>query len=393
MKNAMKKLLSAVLALVLVVGMCPAAFATEVDAAAETEATVAATEETVAATEETVAETEATVPETEATVPETEPTVSETVPTTPEVEADEPAASFVTFYYSVDDSFVKVEVKNGKVTTPSEKFFNGYSFRGWMVAGKLVDPGVEIDASVAGSSVSASYVETNPVSTYTLNVYARKYVDGTLKSTQLIHKNQNMQKNDNVLEYLNTVKAELRSQVEKRFPTCTWSGTFYNYYGDTVATDNVLTTNGEKNIYINCWSQEAAEILVYIYRSTTKEYSRIIEIDGYEAGEVVTRDAVKAEVKKHYSYSKMRMFDEEGWADFKDSKENTNTEGVSVKSNGTTKIYVYLSSSSASSSSTSGSKADSSNPKTGDNIFMAVTVMTMSAAALVYVFGKKRAVK
>ena len=37
--------------------------------------------------------------------------------------------------------------------------------------------------------------------------------------------------------------------------------------------------------------------------------------------------------------------------------------------------------------------ADSSNPKTGDNIFMAVTVMTLSALALVYVFDKKRAVK
>ena len=384
MKNAMKKLLSGVLALVLVVGMCPAAFATEVEAPAETEAAIAATEVTVAETEETVAETEATVPETEATVPETEATV-------PETEADEPAASFVTFYYTVDDSFVKVEVKNGKVTTPGEKFFNGYSFRGWMVAGKLVDAGVEIDASAAGSSVSAYYVETNPVSTYTLNVYARKYVDGTLKETQLIHKNTNMQKNDNVMEYLGTIKAELRSQVEKRFPTCTWSGTFYNYYGDQVATDNVLTTNGEKNIYINCWSQEAADILVYIYRSSTKEYSRIIEMDGYEAGEVVTRDAVKAQVKKYYSYSKMRMFDEDGWADFKNEKKDTNTEGVSVKSSGTTKIYVYLSSSSASSSNSS--NADSSNPKTGDTIFMAVTVMAMSAAALVYVFGKKRAAK
>jgi len=392
MKNAMKKLLSAVLALVLVVGMCPAAFATEVDATvAETEATVAATEATVAATEETVAATEETVAATEATVAATEPTVPETEATVPEVEADEPAASFVTFYYTVDDSYVKVEVKNGKVTTPAEKFFNGYSFRGWMVAGKLVDPGVEIDASVAGTSVSAYYVETNPVNTYTLNVYARKYVDGVLKETQLIHKNEKMQKNDNVLDYLGTVKAELRSQVEKRFPTCTWSGTFYNYYGDQVATDNVLTTNGEKNIYINCWSQEAADILVYIYRSSTKEYSRIIEMDGYEAGEVVTRDAVKAQVKKYYSYSKMRMFDEEGWADFKNDKEDTNTDGVSVKSNGTTKIYVYLSGSSTSSSSDS--KADSSNPKTGDTIFMAVTVMAMSAIALVYVFDKKRSAK
>ena len=385
MKNAMKKLLSAVLALVLVVGMCPAAFATEVDATAETEATVAATEETVAATEETVAATEETVPETEATVPETEATV-------PETEADEPAASFVTFYYTVDDSFVKVEVKNGKVTTPAEKFFNGYSFRGWMVAGKLVDAGVEIDASAAGSSVSAYYVETNPVSTYTLNVYARKYVDGVLKETQLIHKNEDMQKNDNVLEYLSTVKAELRSQVEKRFPTCTWSGTFYNYYGDQVATDNVLTTNGEKNIYINCWSQEAAEVLVYVYRSSTKECSRILDMDGYEAGEVVTRDAVKAMVKKYYSYSKMRMFDEEGWADFKNDKEDTNTDGVSAKSKGITKIYVYLSGSS-STGSNGGSTADSSNPKTGDAIFMAVTIMATSAAALIYVFNKKRAVK
>ena len=39
--------------------------------------------------------------------------------------------------------------------------------------------------------------------------------------------------------------------------------------------------------------------------------------------------------------------------------------------------------------------ADSSNPKTGDAIYMAVTVMALSGTALAaaYIFSKKRAVK
>ena len=78
-------------------------------------------------------------------------------------------------------------------------------------------------------------------------------------------------------------------------------------------------------------------------------------------------------------------------------------ESNSVNVNDDDDTYVYImvynakttTSSSTTTTTTTGGTADTSNPKTGDQIFMAVTMMAVSASALALFFflNKKRAVK
>lgn len=289
---------------------------------------------------------------------------------------------------------------NDVIVTPAQgEFQPGYSFRGWKPAnnGTMIDEGKTYKVLDLEDTVYyASYKKTTEEDTNTLNVYVRRYVGGSRKETVLIHTKKNLMSNDKVLEYLDTVKAELYSTIEEQFPGYTWSGNYYNYYGDEVATANNLTTDGTKNIYINIYSQNETDVLVYVFTSSKNSYDRLIEMNGYEKGETVTYNSVLTQVKKYYSGSDMTMtmYDGEGWEDYKDGKSNTSTKGVNVKSDGTTtKIYVRLKNSSSSGSDSS--TADSTNPKTGDEIFMAVTVLAVSASALALCFymNKKRLAK
>ena len=72
-----------------------------------------------------------------------------------------------------------------------------------------------------------------------------------------------------------------------------------------------------------------------------------------------------------------------------DADETGNTTLDRMRSEGYVHLNVMLTNAKAKSSS---SNADSSNPKTGDTIFVPVMVMGVTATALAaaYVFGKKR---
>ena len=287
-----------------------------------------------------------------------------------------------------------VEKKEGLVdgtviVAPTQgAFVSGYSFLYWKAAdGTTISEGANL--TVTGSKTFyAVYQDKTLKDENTLNVFVKRYVGGTLKETVPVH-SVVLQTNDNILEYLATKKSDFYSYIAAKFPNYTWSGTYYNYYGNEVATDNVQTTNGTKNVYLNIYSNNEAEVLIYCYYNSTTVCDRLIELKGFEKGETATYNAVVAAVHNVYPGVSVTMFDAEGWADCLAGKSNTSTHGVRVKTEGTTKIYVYLTGSSSSSSS---SKADSSNPKTGDNIMMAASVMTLSASALAvaYFYDKKR---
>jgi len=305
----------------------------------------------------------------------------------------QPADEYVTFVYTPIDTTVEVKIENGKVTAPSGKAINGYRFDGWQYAGGLKDAGASI--SVSGpTTIYAYYTNTNPTETYELNVYVRRYVGKVLKATSLLKTWNTMQENDNVLDWLDDHKAELRTLVESKYPGYDWSGKFYNFHNNELATSNAVETDGQRNIYINVYGDQE-NVLVYVHLDNNKKHSTLIELNGYAAGKTVTAKAALTAVQKHYNVSELTMYSESGWEEHLDGKKPVSTKGVVVEE-GTTKIHVNLKSANittGSGSSSSTSKADTTNPKTGDMIFMPAAVMGLSASVLAVLFflNKKRA--
>ena len=118
------------------------------------------------------------------------------------------------------------------------------------------------------------------------------------------------------------------------------------------------------------WKTDTTEILNYLKNNyyTAKDSSNAITIDGL----YVSTDTKGAFPSNYYADNKTT------------SKDNIND----LLEDGYVHISVMLKNAKAKSSST----ADSSNPKTGDTIFVPVMVMGVTATALAaaYVFGKKR---
>lgn len=118
------------------------------------------------------------------------------------------------------------------------------------------------------------------------------------------------------------------------------------------------------------WKTDTTEILKYLKNNyyTAKDSSNAITIDGL----YVSTDTKGAFPSNYYADNKTT------------SKDNIND----LLEDGYVHISVMLKNAKAKSSST----ADSSNPKTGDTIFVPVMVMGVTATALAaaYVFGKKR---
>lgn len=280
------------------------------------------------------------------------------------------------------------------VTLPVISYVNGYSIKGWNFNGTVIEGGSYTVTKKTPTTATAEYKKTAVEDKNVLKVYARLYTGNVLKSTVLIHQNNNMMTNDAILEYLlhPDTNAQLHNVVKNSYPGYTWSGHIYNAYDKEVATSNLTTTDGAKNVFINLYAP-AKQVLVYVHTaSRTNDYVRILEIDGYQAGETVSYDVVKAAVKKHYTYNAMTMFDQTGWNDYIAKKNDTDTKHVVVGNGEVTKIHVRLYT--ASTAGSSSATADPSNPKTADMIFMPAAILGVSASALAVLFflNKKRAV-
>lgn len=140
------------------------------------------------------------------------------------------------------------------------------------------------------------------------------------------------------------------------------------------------------------------EVLLKIYvNGNTKSAAKVVDMDAYDNdGKITLAEATKV-VKKYYEQASDNddmdidgLFTYRTWNGGDYSMKNAK-KSITVNEKGDTIIYVMVRDAQKISSGT----ADSTNPKTGDTIFMAVTVMALSATALavVYFFNKKRAVK
>ena len=184
-------------------------------------------------------------------------------------------------------------------------------------------------------------------------------------------------------------------------------------YDYKVKDNEYLTDSNTKVVRIYAkWTRKSSanNVLLSIYlNGKTSSAAKIVDISGYgEADGMIDISEVRTVVQKYFTakdseginYDGLFTYDTWNRGAYDDSDE---ANYVTVNANDDTYVYVMIynaktgsssSSNSGTSSSNSGT-ADSTNPKTGDQIFMAVTVMAVSASALalVYFFNKKRATK
>lgn len=131
---------------------------------------------------------------------------------------------------------------------------------------------------------------------------------------------------------------------------------------------------------------------VYINGDTAKMIKRVDITDYAKDNKITLAEAKKVAskyvtAKSGYTLS-YELFSEESWWWYTRDEETNGSDSVIVNRDGDDYVYVMV-------KNVKKAVADDSNPKTGDNIMMAFSVMTMSAASLAAVFflNKKRLVK
>lgn len=131
---------------------------------------------------------------------------------------------------------------------------------------------------------------------------------------------------------------------------------------------------------------------VYINGDTAKMIKRVDITDYAKDNKITLAEAKKVAskyvtAKSGYTLS-YELFSEESWWWYTRDEETNGSDSVIVNRDGDDYVYVMV-------KNVKKAVADDTNPKTGDNIMMAFSVMTMSAASLAAVFflNKKRLVK
>ena len=182
---------------------------------------------------------------------------------------------------------------------------------------------------------------------------------------------------------------------------------WYDEAGNKYTSETVYKVAGDTTLYAK-WAEESFVLLKIYTGGKTDSADRIVDLTGYIKDSKVTLDTVTSIVKGYYSAQSGYTLKIDGlytdatWADYKTNskKEGTPTVQIgedyptyiyvmvsAVKSNGTTGSTTY----NGSTGNNSNSNADPSNPKTGDTmIVMSMTMMALSAAAFVAMTGKKK---
>lgn len=181
----------------------------------------------------------------------------------------------------------------------------------------------------------------------------------------------------------------------------TFEGWYWDDDYDYKVKDNEYV-GGKAGDYIRIYAKwnkkdSTPDVMLRIYiNGKTSSAAKIVDMDNYADDGKITRDEVKTVVKKYYTAADNDgltyhgLFTTDTW-DKGDYDVDDAVSSVKVDKDDDTYIYVMVKNVKVSSNSA----ADPSNPKTGDQIFMTVTVMAVSASALALFFflNKKRAAK
>ena len=253
---------------------------------------------------------------------------------------------------------------------------------------KLGDDEVLVVNSETPTTFFAIYNKKSAMSE--LKIYVVRYVNGVRKDASYLYSEYFTTSNDNdMYQYLWDHDDDIvTAAIGKIGDGYTWNNKFYNYFTDEELTDANLKDNGNKSVYIKMNTKNAneAQVLLYVHKSKTSTVHDILEMDGYNKGEKVYLNDVKDFLKDEgYKWSSISsLYTDEEWDDLLDGESPSGSNHISINDNGTYKIHVILKNASQS------NNADSSNPKTGDSIMIAVTTMGLAAAAMVALVELKK---
>lgn len=356
----------------------------------------------------TVAEVSSiTVNVTPTTPPTTEP------PTTPTT--TEPTTYTITFKVEGRDDQT-VTVKEGEyIPMPENPTKTGYSFQKWYPQGNTAGRLDAYTKFVPGQTPTTYWAlfkdDSDPNNTRgAIKIFARYYVGTTFRYEAHLYDLSDIQKGTNVLDLLKTHEAETRDALPYHDGDglYEWRDTYYyDYNTGAKLTSQDLTVNGDQYVFIKLYAKDSVKSNVMLYvHAGIESAGHVFEMPGYLPKDLVTRDDVAAVIKKNYTGSNMKiqgLYDDESFTQLRNGGKPTAANALTVPSDGKIlKVHVLLSNATytgsnggSSSSSSSNGNVDTSNPKTGDSIYVAVTVLGMSAAALaaVYFFEKKRAAR
>lgn len=311
------------------------------------------------------------------------------------------ARSTVVFYNNKAQKMI-TEIYTDKVaiTVPTGELIANYEFRGWWSgengSGTQLTSGHVWNAEKDDTTWYAWYVyNPNKDGVSNITITARCYIDNVGNSYRDVHVlTQSLPDNTNVFDWLSankntTILDAVYSQVDTS--KYEWKNRyFYNYNGSEVLTSQSTFADGPKAILIKLEAKDnttRANVQLYLHKnSTTADPFRILDMNGYTSGMNVTRDEAINLIKKYYTYKSVgNLFTESDWNALQNGENVSGRTTVHLTDNGTYKIHVVV----TNANSKSGT-ADSSNPKTGDYITVAVTTMVLAAAAVITLAEMKK---
>jgi hypothetical protein len=193
--------------------------------------------------------------------------------------------------------------------------------------------------------------------------------------------------------------------VIKNIPTpVRWGYKFAGWYWDAecknaVSNDTRVPFFKDAKICIFAkWEEDdfQHETMLKIYiNGYTKNVAKIVDLHEYANDGWVTLDEVKEAVNKHYTskdsngLSYHGLYDPANWNSYLRNHWHIGEKLLGVNKFEDNTIYVMVTNAKVRSSA----NADSTNPKTGDEIFVPMTVLfaSVSSLAVLYYLNKKRA--
>ena len=247
----------------------------------------------------------------------------------------------------------------------------------------------------SGSTGSNNNNSTNtniPSGSHSLKVYARIWVHETKFETRLLDTITGLSGNAKIYQVIAANKDHLNAILPyDEFKALHWSETV-NYLDDDKEYKDVgtsMTVGNENEVYVNLYSAEQL-IVVNVHTSKTWAYDLSVRIEGFRPGDLVTYEDVLKAVKKYYNVSSMKMFTYEEMCDYLEGGKADQIDNfIAGEKDDPYEVFISGSRKSGAYKYT----ADSTNPKTGDEIFVPMAVLGLSASALAVMFylNKKRA--
>ena len=301
----------------------------------------------------------------------------------------------------VSKIYKETYVESSTVTVPSAELIANYEFKGWWSgrggSGQPLTSGMTWAETTMADTYYAWYVyNPNKDGVSNITVTARCYIDNVGNSyldipvlTQAVPDNTNVfdwltvNKNTTILDAVYAKVDTSKYEWKNRY--------FYNHNGTEVLTSQSTFADGPKAILIKLEAKDnttRANVQLYLHSSSTSANPfRILDMNGYTSGMNVTRDAATNLIKQYYNYKNIgNLFTESDWNSLQNGENVAGRTSVYISDNGTYKIHVVV----TNATTRSGSRADSSNPKTGDYITIAVTTMVLAAAAVLTLAEMKK---